>query len=102
MLQVLRSRSLGIFPSRSSLQQENYVSLGQAVDCSVHSVESCDTCAPLLHHYYQRILILRSMTTLVHVLEKMSVAFEDVQLLLTCTPTLSADLGSLEDFGERP
>jgi hypothetical protein len=57
MLQVVRSYSLGISTSRSSLQQENYVGLGHAVDRSVYSVKDCDNCAPLLPHYYQPILI---------------------------------------------
>jgi hypothetical protein len=78
MLQVIHSYSLGISPSRSSLQQENYVCLRHAVDRSDRSVESCDICVPLLHHYYQRILILRSIRTIAHVIENMFLVFEDV------------------------
>jgi hypothetical protein len=78
MLQVVRLYSLGISPSRFSLQQENYIGLGHAVDRSVYIVKSCDNRAPLLHHYYQPILIFRGIRTIVHVIEKMFLAFEDV------------------------
>jgi hypothetical protein len=75
-------------------QQENYNSPGCAANSSVHSVRRCNSCAPLPHHYYLHILILRRKELKASLVQKFLPNFRDVQPSWTRSPRLPCRHGS--------